>query len=73
MTKVIMKEEKNGIEFGDLKIGDCFLDGENLFCIKVNPTTCLVANDDLESWEEYDDCKSFEEVYPVDVEIHIIN
>lgn len=73
MTKVILKEEKIKVKFGDLEIGDCFLDEENHFCIKVNPTTCLVANEDLASWEEYDSCNSFEEVYPIDVEIHIIS
>lgn len=73
MTKVIMREKKNGIEFGELEVGDCFLDRENIFCIKVNPKTCLVASEDLESWDEYNDCDYFEEVYPVDVEIHIVS
>ena len=73
MTKVIMREKKNGIEFGTLEVGDCFLDKDNIFCIKVNSTTCLVAGDDLETWADYNDCNSFEEVYPVDVEIHIVS
>jgi hypothetical protein len=73
MTKVIMREKKNGIEFGTLEVGDCFLDKDNIFCIKINSTTCLVASDDLDSWIEYNDCDSFEEVCPVDVEIHIVS
>lgn len=72
MTKVIMREKKNRIEFGTLEVGDCFLDKDNIFCIKVNSSTFLSVNDDLESWTEYNDCNSFEEVYPVDVEIHIV-
>lgn len=73
MTKVIMREKKNGIEFGCLEVGDCFFDKEGIFCIKVNSTTCLVASEDLTSWDEYGDCNSFEEVYPVDVEIHLVS
>lgn len=73
MTKVIMREKKNGIAYGDLEIGDCFLDKDDIFCIKVNSTTCLCVNDDLISWDEYDDCKDSEEVYPINVEIRIID
>lgn len=73
MTKVIMREKKNGIEFGTLEVGDCFFDKDNVFCIKINSTICLVADDDLEGWTEYNNCDSFEEVYPVDVEIHIVS
>ena len=73
MTKVIMREKKNGIEFGELEVGDCFLDKDNVFCIKVNSTTCLAADDDLINWTDYNDCNSFEEVYPLDVEIHIVS
>jgi hypothetical protein len=74
MTKLIMREKKNGVEFRTLEVGDCFLDKDGIFCIKVNSTTCLFANDVLTGgWEECDDCESFEEVFPVDVEIHIVS
>ena len=59
MTKVIMREKKNGIEYGELETGDCFLDKDSVFCIKVNSTTCLVADDDLINWTEYYNCSSF--------------
>jgi hypothetical protein len=73
MTKVIMEKEKNGVEFGRLSAGDCFLDKDNFFCIKVNSVTCLYTRDDMEAWEVSDDCDSFEEVFPIDVEIHVVS
>lgn len=73
MTRVIMREKKNRTEFGTLEVGDCFFDKDDLFCIKVNSTTCLVVNDDLINWDEYDDCNLSEEVFPVDVEIRIVS
>lgn len=71
MTKLIKQKRVNKIEFGYLNVGDCFFDKDDVFCIKVNSITCLVACDDL--WEEYHDCNPFEEVFPVDVEIHIVS
>ena len=74
MTKLIMREKKNGVEFGTLEVGDCFLDKDDIFCIKVNSTTCLVANNDfIGGWEEYDGCDDHEEVFPVNTEIHIVD
>lgn len=73
MTKLIMREKKNGIKYRELITGDCFLDKEGIFCLKVNSTTCLVASENLENWDEYNGCDDFEEVYPVDVEIHIVS
>lgn len=72
MTKVIRKEEKNEVEFGSLKVGDCFFDEGDAFCIKVNSTTCLVAYDD-DSWKQYSTYDPLEKVFLVNVEIHIVN
>ena len=72
MTKVTT-EKKKSKKFGCLEVGDCFLDKDNIFCIKVNSTSCLFVNNELKSWGEYNDCNFFEEVFPVDVEIHIVS
>ena len=73
MTKVIMKEKKKGTTFDCLNIGDCFFDVDNFFCIKVNSSTCLRLEKDLIDWDEYDDYNRYEEVFPVDAEIHIVS
>ena len=71
MTKVIRQKRVNKIEFGHLNVGECFFDKDDVFCIKVNSTTCLVACDDF--WEEYNNCDTHEEVFPVNTEIHIVD
>lgn len=73
MTKVIRKETKKATQFGCLSVGDCFFDKDNYFCIKVDSETCLVAYEDLAMWEPYRECSASDEVYPLDVEIHIVN
>lgn len=73
MTKVIMKEKTPIVHFEELSVGSCFFDQDNIFCIKVNSTSCLIVYEDLTSWEEYIDCCPSDEVFPVDVEIHIVN
>jgi hypothetical protein len=73
MTKVVMQEKTNGVKFRSLEVGDCFLDKDNLFCIKVDSTTCLYTGIELNVWEVRKDCEPQEEVFPMDIEIHIAN
>jgi hypothetical protein len=73
MTKVIRKEIKKITYFGSLSIGDCFFDKDNYFCIKVDSKTCLMACEDIEAWSTFRDCSASDEVYPLDVEIHIVS
>lgn len=68
-----MRENKNTVKFENLNIGDCFVDKDNIFCIKVNSTTCLYFIDDLKKWENCEDCDSFEKVFPLNTEIHIVS
>lgn len=71
MTKVIGKKIAR-TTFGELKVGDCFFDGCDLFCIKVNDSSCLFSDKNT-WWELYEDCSASDEVIPVDTEIHIVS
>lgn len=70
MTKICGKR-MDKITYGRLKIGDCFFDENDLFCIKVNNSSCLFFKED--SWQLFEDCTFSDIVYPVDVEIHIVS
>lgn len=72
MTNVIMKERKTA-KFKDLKLGDCFLDADSIFCIKTDSTSCIYVGVESDTWDIWDDCDDYETVYPIDVEIHIVN
>lgn len=72
MTELIQTKLKKQSTFGKLECGDCFFNKDRTFCIKVSEESCIAQGDDRTYWEEV----SYEEkelVFPVDVEIHIVN
>lgn len=73
MTKVIMNEKRKTTSYGELNCGDCFFDESGNFCIKVDDEICLVAEDDLSTWETYTTCDCCEMVFRIDTEIHIVS
>lgn len=68
--KVIDKREEKEHHFGDLKIGECFFDSSEFFCIKTSEEGGIY----LDSDNNWDDCFCYASdcVVPVEVELHII-
>lgn len=70
--KVIDKREEKEYYFGDLKIGDCFFDSDEYFCIKTAEERAIFLGCDSDNnWDECV-CQASQYVVPVVVELRIL-